>query len=179
MRIEKTVDIVCINCGKTFQKITREYKRQIKNGNNRFFCNLSCNALTRNKENPPPGNPQYLIPDNRRDEYTPFKWFVNHAKSRNKERKNPRDFNITVESVSQLWEKQKGICPFTGWALILPVDSEGHLEFKINNASLDRINNSIGYINGNIRFVSVMANFARNKFSDEDLISFCKAVATK
>jgi hypothetical protein len=177
MRIEKTIDITCANCGKIFQKIAKEHKRQIKNGNNRFFCNLSCSAFTRNAENPPPGNPQNLIADNRRDQYTFFKWFVNHAKSRNKERKNKREFNITVEFLKKLWEEQNRICPFTGWNLILPIDSEGHLHFNLKNASLDRIDNAIGYIEGNVRFVCVIANLARNKFIDDQLIEFCKAVA--
>lgn len=43
-------------------------------------------------------------------------------------------------------------------------------------ASLDRIDSSIGYIPGNIRFVSVMANYCKNSFSDQEVFEFCQAV---
>lgn len=47
----------------------------------------------------------------------------------------------------------------------------------MSNASLDRIDNSKGYLKGNVRFVSMMANLARSTFSDNELIRFCKSVA--
>lgn len=43
-------------------------------------------------------------------------------------------------------------------------------------ASLDRIDNSNGYLQGNVRFVSKIANYARNEYSDDDLLEFCNAV---
>jgi len=33
-----------------------------------------------------------------------------------------------------------------------------------------------GYVRGNVRFVTLMGNLARNRFSDTDLIAFCEAV---
>jgi len=44
--------------------------------------------------------------------------------------------------------------------------------------SLDRIDNTKGYVEGNVRFVVSMANMCRNKFDDEDVISFCIKVAS-
>ena len=43
-------------------------------------------------------------------------------------------------------------------------------------ASLDRIDSEKGYVKENVRFVAVIANFSKNKFSDEDVIDFCEAV---
>ena len=179
MRIEKTIELVCATCSIAFEKSAREYKRQLKSGRGRFFCSMNCAAIKNNEEKPREGNLQNLVANNRKDEFTPFKWFVNHARSRNKERKNQRDFDITVAFVKKLWEEQKGICPFTGWILNLPINCKGHLEFKMNNASLDRIDNSIGYVEGNVRFVAYIANVARSTFSDVQLIEFCKVVANK
>ncbi len=177
--MEKTIELDCGNCNRIFTKIAKEYRRQIKKGNTRFFCSLSCTCLKRNAENPPKGNVQNLTADNRRDEFTPFRWFLNHAQSRNKNRTVPRDFNLTIDYLKTLWEKQEGVCPFTNWKLILPYDCDGALQTDISNASLDRIDNSKGYIVDNVRFVCVMANFARNKFTDDQLLEFCKAVANK
>jgi hypothetical protein len=45
-------------------------------------------------------------------------------------------------------------------------------------SSLDRIDNNKGYIKGNVRFVCLMFNIARNDFSDNQVIEFCKQVAS-
>ena len=46
----------------------------------------------------------------------------------------------------------------------------------LRRASLDRIDNSLGYVKGNVRFISIMANYCRNTFEDKDLMEFCEAV---
>jgi len=176
--MEKTIKLNCVNCNKEFEKVAKEYRRQIKKGNARFFCTGSCAATKINSEIPRIGNPQFLIADNRKDEYTPFRWFVLRGEYRNK--KKGYGCDITPEYLKELWEKQQGTCPLTGWNLILPIDTRiGFSEKSIKNASLDRIDNSIGYMQGNVRFVAVMANLARQDFTDEQVIEFCKAVANK
>lgn len=173
----KVIELSCTNCSSHFEIPLNEYKRQIKKGRDYFFCSRSCSAIKSNKDNPRPGNPENLIADNKRDDFTPFRWFVNRGNFRSKTKKR-YDCNLTVEFLKTLWEKQNEICPFTGWRLILPKDSsypwdENHPA----NASLDRIDNSKGYIQGNVRFVSVMFNLARQVFSDDQVINFCKSVA--
>jgi hypothetical protein len=41
---------------------------------------------------------------------------------------------------------------------------------------LDRIDSSKGYIFGNVQFVSLMANYAKRDFLEEELLRFCEAV---
>lgn len=172
----KTIDITCANCGKIVVKQLKEYKRQIKSGQTRFYCNNTCSVIVHNLENPPKGNPKYLIADNRKDIYTPFRYFVSKSKDRDKKKK--RGVNITVEYLKQLWEEQNGICSFTGWNLLLPNSTGKAWEISSpKNASLDRIDNSKGYIQGNVRFIAYIANLARQSFADEQLIEFCKAVS--
>ena len=172
----KTIELKCGNCSNFFSKDFREHKRQTKLGRFEFFCTRNCAAIKNNKDNPRIGNLDNLKSDNRKDEYTSFRWYVNRGKYRGK-RKRKYGCDLTVEYLKTLWEKQKGICPFTGWNLILPEDSSYPWAVKDPaNASLDRIDNSIGYMQGNVRFISIMANLARQTFSDEQLIDFCKAV---
>jgi hypothetical protein len=167
--------LICATCSKEFDREDKEYRRQIKKGRNRFFCSRSCAILKNLEEKPRKGNVQLLKADNRKDEHTPFRWFVRRGQYRDKKRGYGCD--LTVQFLKQLWEEQRGICPFTGWKLILPKDSEEFENKNIANASIDRIDNSLGYMQGNVRFISVMANFARQTYSDEELIAFCKAVA--
>ncbi|MEO1764581.1 MAG: hypothetical protein AAFR83_22070, partial [Cyanobacteria bacterium J06629_18] len=43
-------------------------------------------------------------------------------------------------------------------------------------ASLDRIDSCKGYVFGNVQFVSLMANYAKRDFLEEELLRFCEAV---
>lgn len=171
----KMIDLTCARCEKRFQKETKEFTRQTKKGKTKFFCSLSCFCFARNEIHPPKGNIQNLVSNNRKDEYTPYRWFVLRAEHRAKNKN--RDCNITVEFLKELWGKQKGICPLSGWELNLPKDTRiGWKTSDPKNASLDRVDSSKGYVEGNVRFIAVMANFCKQVFTDEDVINFCKAV---
>jgi hypothetical protein len=63
--------------------------------------------------------------------------------------------------------------------MILPRDSGGFTSHLPTNASLDRINNEVGYRRNNVRFVSLIANLARQQFSDEDVFDFALEVAKR
>ena len=49
--MKKSIEVECYNCHKKIVKTTSEYNRSINLGR-RFFCNLSCAAITRDKEYP-------------------------------------------------------------------------------------------------------------------------------
>jgi hypothetical protein len=89
-----------------------------------------------------------------------------------------KDTDLTVEYLKELWEKQRGICPISKWLLALPKNTNGWAESHWWNASLDRIDNNIRYRQGNVRFIAVMANLGRARFSDEELYEFCDAVVS-
>lgn len=171
--MEKII-VPCANCGKDIEKLAKEYRRQIKRGKDRFFCNSSCAAQKINTEVVRTGNPEFLVANNRRDELTPFRWFVLRSKYRG--RKKNYGCDVDAQYLKQLWEQQKGVCPLSGWNLVLPKDSDGWEAYLPTNASLDRIDNNLGYVQGNVRFISVMANIARQTFTDEQVKEFCRAV---
>ena len=81
-------------------------------------------------------------------------------------------------------EKQNGICQITGWKLELPFSTSGfagnsYARWNIKQASMDRIDHAKKYTKDNIRFVSIVANLARNSFTDDELYEFCEAVHKK
>lgn len=84
--------------------------------------------------------------------------------------------DVTGDYLLELWETQKHRCPYTGDELILK-HHRGRGEKLVNQASIDRIDSSKGYIRGNIEFVSLMANYAKNSWTKQALIDFCKGVA--
>ena len=167
------ITLTCDTCNKEFEKERKEYNRRIRLGKNKFYCGLSCAAKS-------PDNVKHIVANrsnfdiaqyarNRADELSPFRETLRRVRRRDKE------VTVTLESLKQTWESQKGICPLTGWTLELPTQSKQY-RLHLKTASLDRIDNSKGYVQGNVRWVSVMFNYARNTFSDEDVIEFAQAV---
>jgi hypothetical protein len=180
----KTEIIICCNCGKDVVKELKELKRQRKRGRTKFYCNQSCASIAEHKTNPERHKNADPAPlkgheRNRIDIFTPFRHFIHLIKTRIREHTKYHNYtDIDVEYLKILWDNQNGVCPLTGWRLNLPVTPQrGFEKVSPQNASLDRIDNKLGYVKGNIRFISVMANYARNNFTNEQVIEFCKAVA--
>lgn len=161
----------CNECGKEFEKSTGEYNRKIKLGKTKFYCGLSCAGKNssshlkkwhgRNNDN--------LKSENRRDEFSPFRQFIRSAKKRRDKDKT----DIDVEYLKELWESQNGICSLTNIKMTL---ERNHLPFQ---ASLDRIDCTKGYIKGNVRFICLIANYARNQWTDEAVVEFISKANNK
>ena len=114
----------------------------------------------------------HLDPGNRRDAFSPFRYYMRKARNR------PKETDLDLLYLKTLWEQQKGRCALSGIKMEIPqntraFEKRGHDPWK---PSLDRIDCSKGYLKGNVRFVTMLANFALNGFSDEDLVQFCQAV---
>jgi hypothetical protein len=90
--------------------------------------------------------------------------------------------DIDAAFLKSVWEDQRGICPITGWKLILPISSRsgnwpnGH---NPKNASIDRIDQRVGYVRGNVRLVALIANYARHSWTDETVERFALAVLSR
>ena len=113
-----------------------------------------------------------------------FKYQFNIIKSRCSAKRNTtdqhrkiHDLDFGVEYLKEVWDSQRGVCPLTGYFLILKTYANCKENLLPNHASVDRIDHSQGYVRGNIRFISVMANFAlNNKFTDAQLLDFAKMI---
>jgi hypothetical protein len=175
----KTVKVVCAGCGCEFDKRVADYNRTERRGA-RHFCSLSCSVAYSNKSVPRGGVSNFhSLRGNLVDEYSPFRWFVLRAKQRSANWTRG-GADITIEYLKEIWDNQHGICPWTGKSLVLPRSTTGWSDLHTwNRASLDRIDNSKGYVKGNVRFVSLMANFIKGRFSDEEIVEFCKAVVAR
>ena len=172
------ITVTCDTCNKEFEKARKEYNRRIRLGKDKFYCSLSCSGKSpesvKNIVSNRSGYPVWELNNPKKhDEYSKFRPILKMLRDRIK--RNPRDFNLTLEYLKEIWDKQNGKCPFTNFDLELRT-YKNDSQLNIKSASLDRIDNSKGYVQGNVRFVSVMFNFARNKFSDEEVIEFAQAV---
>jgi NRPS condensation-like uncharacterized protein len=87
------------------------------------------------------------------------------------------DLDFEIDYLKEIWDSQQGICPLTGYSLVVKKYKDQSKQILPEHASVDRIKNDKGYVKGNIRFISVMANLAlNNKFDDGQLIEFAKRI---
>lgn len=172
----KTTEIECDYCKKKFHRANSEIKRNARLGR-RNFCDRACSARTialQNLSKADPKNRYNLGQYSVRDELSAFRFTLKKCKNKGSYKK-PKTCTIDAAYLKEVWDNQKGICPFTGTKMELRYHDDGEQKSPYD-ASLDRIDNSIGYEAGNVRFICCMANYARNEFSDEDFLEFWQTV---
>jgi hypothetical protein len=139
------------------------------------FCSGKCKTIHRNK-NMAPESLKKLFDiksraGNRKDEFSSFKYFITKCKERKKV--NGYEYNIDLQYLKQLWETQRGICPYTGFVMVMPDTTNSRSKvYSLKKASLDRIDSSKGYVKGNVEFVCLLINMAKNNSSKEEVLEF-------
>ena len=176
----KTTLLICPLCNKEYYKTNSEINRNLKL-NRLNFCSIKCASkyklslddhlnIYRNSKN----NKQHLKKLNNISKEKSLYNFKYYLRSTIKTR---QFINLTTEYLKELWDKQKGICPYTNIKLIpqtlsKSINSNNPYEY----ASLDRIDSSKGYIEGNVEFVSLGINLLKNKYSKEVVINFLNII---
>ena len=152
--------IKCECCGKEFERELRHFNYNKKH-NRKNLCARSCSGKMYAKRSH----------DKRRSKRTDIEhklfYLFNQARHNAKTRK--KDFNLDLEHIVYIWEKQGGKCPITKVSLVLKGKNGKSVP---DQASIDRIDPSIGYIKGNIQIVCLFANYAKHTFDTEDVIKF-------
>lgn len=87
-------------------------------------------------------------------------------------KKRQKQFSISQEYVSYLYDKQRGRCALSN---ILLETTEGTI-FWGGTASLDRINSSQGYIEGNVQWLHKDVNRMKWELPQEEFINICGLV---
>ncbi len=181
----KTVTVKCHFCNNDVKKFKNEYDRKIRKGT-KFYCNLSCASkdnpiLVENaklvKENPYESYKRLISSPNfkfkTKDELSPFRIYLNKVKQRLKSFHSDKELTIDEIYLKEVWDGQNGICPYTNLKMELRDYSNPSIP---TSASLDRIDSSKGYIRGNIEFVCMSINFAKNDFSKDEIVKFIKQI---
>lgn len=169
----KTTKTICKYCNKEFEKRNADYNRTEKLKGN-HFCSRSCCTSYSNKKYSR-GNIKHFgekIGKKTRTKLSPFKYFIKMAKLR---QNKYGDYDITLEYLCELWEKQNGICPYTKLKMILPETSQSNRK-SLYCASLDRIDPSKGYLKNNVQFVTQFINLGKNNYTSKEVYSFLNDV---
>lgn len=111
-----------------------------------------------------------------------WKGFKNLSKSfysriQNSAIKRNIEFDISIEYLFMLFEKQNGKCSYTGKDILLPTNVR-QLRGENNEdiASLDRKDNSKGYIIDNLQWVCKRVNYMKHTMKDEYFLNWIKEI---
>jgi hypothetical protein len=161
----KMGECTCDNCGVTFEKPSTELTRNNKLGRQNF-CSRTCVGKN-NTKNFGDKRGDYDISkhsNNSRDGFTGLRALLRRIKSKY------HNYDVDLNYLKEVWDEQN-ICVYSGVKLQLP-------KWKgINNplytASIDRIDSEKGYVKGNIQYISITSNHAKNSMSHEQMLEFC------
>lgn len=110
------------------------------------------------------------------DKYSPIKNQFRGAKTRAKKYK--KEFSISLEYMFALLELQNNKCAISGIPLLVrPSTSARHLPGgrTPHILSIDRIDTSKGYVEGNVQWVTAQVNQAKSDFTQEEFDEMCRA----
>jgi|688.fasta_scaffold587394_2 hypothetical protein len=167
----KKVELQCNHCKKIYLKDESEHKRNVKLKRIEY-CSIICSKKSdknverllqyRNKDL------SKLKADNRKDCYSPFREHLRRAKRRD------AFSNLTLEHLKEVWEKQNGICPYSKVKLLN--SSNTKTNNPIYTLSLDRIDSSKGYVEGNIQFVSIAMNHMKGNMAHDKVLELLEII---
>ena len=174
----KTIELICNNCSKSFQKELKEYTRQTKYGKTNFFCSRRCTGIHNianfseethtseflNKIRLPPGQLGGSIEKYSKEE-RPF-----YNLLRKTRRRYYKENNLDVQFIKELWEKQSGRCAISN----IPLNLKG-TDYN-TNASIDRISSDFGYLKENVQIVSTAINLAKCHSSNESALKLMRLI---
>lgn len=166
-KVRKKELTICSNtsCGVEFLKDKSELARNKKIGR-KNYCSLKCSGINNHSHlnKYVEENVKYILPftKGRRDEFTGLREHFRRIKKRHHE------LNVDLNDLLKQWEIQSGICIYSGVKLVHPNERGDN----INTASLDRIDSNLGYVKGNIQFISMVCNHAKNNMSHDDMLRF-------
>jgi len=149
---------LCVECKKEFQ-----YKKYIRCHD----CYYKYRRFKRTEIRGCP--PRFKSPD------IELRWIsqiVNNQRIQNSVKQN----SINYEFMYNLWKKQNGECFYSGVKMIYP--KRGNKR-NFYTASIDRIDNSLGYSKDNVVWCCWWCNNSKNNMKKEEFIKFCSFVSNK
>jgi hypothetical protein len=94
------------------------------------------------------------------------------------------EFNLSKEFLYELYVKQKGLCHYIGEKMKLKIYSgikpnrENIEKFK-NYLTIDRLDSSKGYIEGNVVLCTLKVNTAKGSLSYDEFVQICNFVKAR
>lgn len=84
-------------------------------------------------------------------------------------------WDLSEEYLWDLFQQQSGKCALSGTEIVLTTKrtKHGKMDRSILTASLDRIDSTIGYVEGNVQWLHKTVNIMKQSLLDSEFISWC------
>jgi hypothetical protein len=105
--------------------------------------------------------------------YKPYLATLLSSNKTSSKRRGFAEYELTLDQLVSLWESQNGRCAVSGVVLTHHNDGTGVKDF---NASIDRIDSTLGYIPGNIQLVALRVNIIKQALSTDMLYWWVKTI---
>lgn len=98
---------------------------------------------------------------------------------RRKAKERDLEWSLDPKYLWELYLAQGGKCAISGVPILLTtkIDQNNNLDRSEHTASLDRIDNSVGYVVGNVQWVHKTINRIRRELTITDFVKWCKLVS--
>jgi hypothetical protein len=83
------------------------------------------------------------------------------------------EVDLTLEDLQNQWDKQAGLCVFTGDKLSFNLKNK---DSSLPVASLDRIDSTKGYYSDNIQWVSSLVNYMKRAMKDDEFLKLIEKI---
>jgi hypothetical protein len=110
----------------------------------------------------------------RSSEWGYLTYLFTQMRARSKAKK--RECSISLQSLKDMWDAQNGCCALTGNPMTHDYARDTLERTRITNASVDRIDSSIGYVTGNVQLTCVRANLMKGPLMTEQLYDLCASI---
>lgn len=146
------------------ERIKRQKEKEYKYLNS--ICR-DCEKIERKVNRTPDYRKEYKL---RKQALDPVKFHIQERISTwRKKANNPE---LSVEFLVGLWGMQQGMCYYTKQPMVLT----GTTSTRWDNASLDRLNPKLGYIEGNLVWCTYRANSMKGQLNLPDFIELCRVI---
>lgn len=153
------VTLICPNCDHPFLRDAKYHTRNIK-ADRVDLCSRKCVVEFRNRRHFGPT--------------IGFGFYANLCRKR--AAKKGLEMTLTAESLRALFHSQQGLCALSNLPMTLNATAKKLPDKSPYYASVDRIDNSKGYVDGNVQFVCLGVNYMRNTFDTETTKAFIEAL---
>lgn len=160
---------LCNGCN--ILKSVLEFGKNLE-GHPRHRCKLCLNKEARSYKKKLGGlylNQRRLIKQKRKQQ-DPIRFHVQERISSWRKKDNESD--LTVDYLIKLWENQKGLCYYTNVKMV----PGGHSSTIKTSASLDKLDPSKGYKQGNVVWVCHLSNTSKGPRTEAEFYEFCRMV---
>jgi len=94
---------------------------------------------------------------------------------KNQAKRRGLEFSVSYEYLWDIFIQQERKCAYTGIEIFFSRDNIEHINGNYT-ASIDRIDSSLGYTEGNVQWVHKRVNVMKGNMEEQEFLDFCEAV---